>query len=390
MGVQVEVVEGIRNKQTRGLTMELRAHKYRIYPNKEQITLLEKSFGCARFIYNNSLAYSKEEYEKGNKTNINDWSKRLTQLKKQEEFIWLNEVSAVALQQSLRRLDKAFKNFFKSGFGYPKFKSKRDNQSITLVGEGFRFNKETKELRMPKSKQPLKIKWSRDFKGEPSSVTISKTKTGKYYISILTEEIITPLPKTDKTVGIDLGIKHLAICSDGLTFDNPKATDKYAKKLKREQQKLSRKVKGSNNYNKQRLRVAKVHEKISNTRMDFTHKMTNKLINDNQVICLESLRIKKMVKNKQLAKHISDANFGEIARQLEYKANWYGRTLVKIDTWFPSSKMCSSCGVIYKGKWNLSIRKWTCDCGEVHDRDFNASKNIHKEGLRILSELKVA
>lgn len=297
--------------------------------------------------------------------------------------MWLKDVSSVPLQQALRNLDKAFKSFFKSGFGYPKFKNKRGKQSACYMSNSFKWDAKTQTLTLAKMKQPLKIRWSRSFVGVPSSVYVSKSKTGKYFISILVEEETIQNPPTNKTVGIDLGIKSLAVCSDGVVFNNPKSTAKYAKKLAKEQCKLSKKKKGSSNFNKQRIKVAKIHEKIANVRQDFTHKMTSKLINENQVIGVETLKVKNMVKNKRLSKAVIDANFGEIVRQLEYKANWYGRTISKIDQWFPSSKMCSSCGCLYSGKWSLSIREWTCDCGEHHDRDINAAINIHVEGLRL-------
>ncbi len=363
--------------------MTLVAYKYRFKPSKEQAEMLEHTFGCVRFVYNNALAFSKEQYEQGNKTNFSDWNKNLTTLKKDADFAWLKNVSSVPLQQSLRHLDKAFKAFFKSGVGYPKFKNKRGKQSACYMANAFKFNAETKQITLAKMKNPLKVKLSRSFNGCPSSVYVSKTKTGKYLISMLVETEIQPLPIASKTVGIDVGIKSLAACSDGVVFNNPKYTKKYEKKLAKAQRKLSKKVKGSNNFNKQRIIVAKIHEKIANGRVDFTHKMTTKLINENQVICTESLRVKNMVKNKKLAKAISDANFGEIVRQLEYKAAWYGRTVSKIDQWFPSSKLCACCGAVYQGKWSLAIREWRCDCGSVNDRDLNAANNIHIEGLRL-------
>lgn len=365
--------------------MTMRAYKYRFTPNTEQVRMLDQTFGCTRFVYNNALAYSKEQYELGNKTNFNDWNKNLTTLKKNPDFIWLKDVSSVPLQQALRHLDKAFKAFFKSGFGYPKFKNKRGKQSACYMRNSFKWDVKTQTLTLAKMEQPLKIKWSRSFVGVPSSVYVSKTKTGKYFISILVEEEVTPHQPTTKTVGIDLGIKSLAICSDGVVFDNPKSTAKYAKKLASEQRKLSKKKKGSANFNKQRIKVAKIHEKIANVRMDFTHKMTSKLVNENKVIGIESLKVKNMIKNKKLSKALSDANFGEIVHQLEYKSNWYGRTVSAISQWFPSSKMCSGCGSLYSGKWSLGIREWDCDCGEHHDRDLNAAINIHVEGLRLVA-----
>ena len=384
----VQVVSDIINKKVAGkedCKEVQRAYKYRFYPNKDQVQILEHTFGCARFVYNSTLAFSKEQYEQGNKTNFSDWSRNLTGLKKKPEFEWLKDVSSVPLQQSLRHLDKAFKSFFKSGFGYPKFKSKRTKQSASYASSGFKWDGENRQLTLAKMKQPLKINWSRYFDGTPSSITVSKTSTGKYYVSILVKENVELLKSKDDVIGVDLGIKSLAVCSDGVTFDNPKSTAKYAKKLTKEQRKLSNKKKGSSNFNKQRIKVAKIHEKITNVRQDFTHKMTSKLVNENQVICLESLKVKDMVKNNKLAKHIQDGIFGEIVRQLIYKANWYGRIISQISQWFPSSKMCSSCGTLYDGQWGLGIRYWPCSCGATHDRDINAAINIKNEGLRLIT-----
>jgi len=254
------------------------------------------------------------------------------------------------------------------------------------MSNAFKWDAKTHSLTLAKTKQPLKIKWSHSFVGVPSSCYVSKTKTKKYYISILVEEEIGQLPESSKTIGVDLGIKNKAICSDSVTFSNPRTTKKYERKLAKAQRKLAKKVKASNNFNKQRLKVAQIHEKIANVRAGFAHKITTKLIHENQLICLESLNVKNRVKNKKLVKHILDANFGERVRQLEYKATWYGRTISKIDHWFPSSKKCACCGAMYPGKWSLAIREWTCpSCFSVNDRDVNASCNIHIEGLRLLT-----
>ncbi|WP_188738045.1 RNA-guided endonuclease TnpB family protein [Shewanella inventionis] len=364
--------------------MKLIAFKYRFYPTNEQALMLAQTFGCVRFAYNSALGFSKEQYDLGNKTNYNDWSKNLTLLKKNADFSWLKDVSSVPLQQALKHLDKGFKSFFKSGFGYPKFKSKHNHQSASYMSNGFKWDESKQALTLAKMKQPLKIKWSRSFNGTPSSLTISKTKSGKYFVSILVKESINQLPIVNKTVGVDVGIKDLAICSDGTKFNNPRTSNKYAKKLAKASRNLAKKKKGSHNFNKQKLVVAKIHEKIANSRKDFTHKMTSKLVIENQVIGIESLKVKNMVKNRKLSKHMHDANFGEIVRQLEYKADWYGRTVSAISQWFPSSKMCSNCGAMYSGEWSLAIRTWSCECGVTHDRDQNAATNIHIESLRLL------
>lgn len=347
--------------------------------------MLAQTFGCVRFAYNSALAFSKEQYDADIKTNYYDWSKNLTLTKKNPDFGWLKDVSSVPLQQALRHLDQGFKLFFKSGFGYPKFKNKHGHQSASYTSSGFKWNAESRSLTLAKMKQPLKIKWSRAFTGEARSLTVSKTKSGKYFVSILVKQAIERLPVVNKTVGVDVGIKDLAICSDGITFNNPRITLKYAKQLAKASRKLAKKKKGSNNFKRQKIAVAKIHEKIANSRKDVTHKMTSKLINENQVIGIESLKVKNMVKNRKLAKHLHDANFGEIVRQLEYKADWYGRTISAVSQWFPSSKTCSNCGLLYSGKWSLAIRTWLCECGATHDRDKNAAINIHKESLRLLA-----
>ncbi|WP_223869197.1 RNA-guided endonuclease InsQ/TnpB family protein [Candidatus Enterovibrio escicola] len=258
--------------------------------------MLAQTFGCVRFTYNSALGLSKEQYDLGNKTNYNNWSKNLTLLKNNIDFSWLMDVSSVPLQQALKHLYKGSKSFFKSGFGYPTFKNKHNHQSASYRSNGFKWDKNKQALTLSKMKQPLKIKWSRSFTGTPLSLTVSKTKSGKYFVSILVKESINQLPVVNKTVGVDVGIKDLAICSDGIKFNNPRTTNKYAKKLAKASRQLAKKKKGSNNFNKQKFVVAKIHEKIANSRKDLTHKMTSKLINENQVIGIESLKVKNMVK----------------------------------------------------------------------------------------------
>ena len=261
--------------------MKQRAYRYRFYPNKAQTEMLEQTFGCVRFIYNRTLAYSKECYNQGNKTNLSDWNKNLTALKRLPEFEWLKLVSSVPLQQTLRHLDKAFKAFFKSGFGYPKFKSKRNKQSACFMANSFKWDATNRTFTLAKMDAPLNIKWSRHFSGTPTSAYVSKACTGKYFISILVEEEISPLPKADKAVGIDLGVKDLLVCSDNTAFGNPRITHRFERKLARSQRQLSKKRKGSNNYRKQKLVIAKIHEKIANIRSDHTHKLTTNLIREN-------------------------------------------------------------------------------------------------------------
>ena len=366
--------------------MTLRAYKFRFYPTSEQTEMLAQTFGCVRFVYNYALNFANTQYQLGVKTKYQDWSAELTQLKKQSEFDWLKLVSSVPLQQALRHLDKAFSAFFKGISARPMFKSKRHKQSACFMANAFQWTPETKQFVLAKMKTPLNIKWSRDFSGTPSSAYISKTATGKYFISILVEETISPLKPVSKTVGIDLGLKNWLVCSDGVVVQNPKTLPRYEKKLAKAQRLFSRKRKGSNNHKKAKLKIALLHEKITNIRADLTHKTTFRLIQENQLICMETLRVKNMVKNPKLAKHILDANLGELNRQLAYKADWYGRTISKIDQWFPSSKLCSHCGALYEGKWSLAIREWRCSCGAVNDRDGNASINIETEGLRLYAE----
>ena len=363
------------------------SYKFRCYPNDEQATMLDQTFGCVRVIYNKTLDFSKREYELGNKLNIKDWSKYLTALKKDPDYEWLNSVSSVPLQQALRHLKNAFDRFFKLKSGYPTFKKRNNRQSAHYMSNAFKYCEETRVVKLAKMNAPLKIKYSRRFVGKPTSICISKTGSNRYYISMVIEKTIEKLKPVSKAVGLDLGISSHIVCSDGVVFENKRITKKYENKLAKASRAFSfkKRVKGAlnKNYFKALNKVTKIHQKIADARMDYTHKMTRKLINENQVICIETLDVKNMLKNKHLAKSISDVNFGELVRQLEYKADWYGRTISKVDQFYPSSKTCSSCGSLYEGKWSLSIRKWTCHCGEHHDRDLNAAKNILKEGLRL-------
>jgi putative transposase len=364
-----------------------RAYKYRFYPTNEQKELLAKTFGSVRYVWNTILDWRSKEYTQ-NQTKINFVlsSKKLTEIKKDIE--WLNEVSSVAIQQTLRDQDVAFSNFFAKRGKYPNFKSKRSNQSFRLVSSGFTFRDEV--LKIAKSKQPLKVKWSRKIKGEVSSITISKDSVDRYFVSMLSEEAIEPKPMSTKAVGIDLGLTDFAITSDGIKYKPLKATIKYQDKLKKLQRRLSKKqhskYKGdttpkSKNYIKAQKKVAKVHAKIADCRNDFLQKLSTKLIRENQIICLEDLSPTNMLKNRKLSKHIADASWSKFVTMLQYKADWYGRTLSFVSPWFPSSQICSHCGA-RDGKKPLSVRKWICPhCGVSLDRDVNASKNILTAGL---------
>jgi len=355
-----------------------RAYKYRFYPTEQQAELLAKSFGCCRFVWNNSLRYRTDAYYKdGESISHSALEKRLVPLK--QEFEWLQDVSSVIFQQTLRDQQEAFKNFWGKRAKYPKFKSKHDKQSIRLTKSAFKYR--DGQLFIAKSKQPLDIKWSRELASEPSSITISKDRAGRYFVSMLCEFETKPMSISAKTVGIDLGLNHLFITDSGDKFDNPRHTKRYADKLARLQRKLAKKKKGSNNRDKARKKVARLHAKIADCRLDNLHKLSRKLINENQVVCVESLQVKNMIKNPKLAKSIADASWSEFVRQLEYKAEWSGRTVTKIDRFFPSSKRCSSCGFVHQSM-PLDIRNWTCpECNAHHDRDINAAKNIKTVGL---------
>lgn len=363
----------------------LKTYKYRLYPNKEQKIYFSKCFGSVRFIYNKMLN-DKIEYYKENNKMLNN-----TPAQYKKEYQWLKEVDSLALANAQMNLDKAYKNFFRDkSVGFPKYKSKKTNKfSYTTNNQnGTIYIVDNKYIKLPKLKTLIRIKQHRQIPtdGKIKSATISKNPSGKYYISILVKQDIKELPKNEFAVGIDLGLTDFAITSDGIKYPNPRYLKKSLNKLAKEQRKLSKKKKGSKNRNKQRIKVARLHEKIANQRKDFLHKLSFKLINENQVICLEDLQAKEIQQNKYLSQSVSDVGWYEFRRQLEYKAKWYRRTISFVDKYYPSSQICSNCGE-NTGKKPLDIREFDClCCGTHHDRDINASINILHEGLRLLGK----
>lgn len=360
-----------------------KSYKFRIYPTKEQESLLSKHFGHCRFVFNKFLNERKEKYL-NEKISLNyyDNARTLTELKKDEEFVWLKEVNSQSLQASIRNLDIAYKNFFNKQNKFPRFKSKDDRQSFKVPQNVL---VEDDKLVIPKFKEGIKLNLHRKMEGEPLFATISKSTTGKYYVSITSEIEYKPFEKTNKSVGIDTGIKELAILSDGSSYENIKSLKTKLKKLKYEQRQLSKKQKGSQSRNKQKRKLALVHEQITNIRKDYLHKISTEIVKNHDIISVEDLAVKNIMKNHCLAQAMSDVSLGAFYTMLEYKANWNDRQFVKIDRFFPSSKTCSNCGWI-KQDLTLAIREWSCEsCGEVHDRDINAAKNILKQGINILS-----
>lgn len=366
----------------------LKAYKYRIYPNKHQEEQIHKTFGCCRFVYNQTLAYRKDKYEQDkqsmNKTSCNNYCNQV--LKKNYE--WLKEVDKFALTNSIYNMDSAYQKFFKEHAGFPKFKSKKNpKRSYTTNFTNGNIEVVDDKIKLPKLKW-VKAKVHREFQGQIKSATISQNPSGKYFVSVLVETEHVPMDSTGSMIGIDLGIKDLLITSDGEKYDNIRTTKKYEDKLSKEQRKLSRKVKGSNNWNKQRIKIARIHEKIHNTRIDNLHKISHKLVQENQLIISEDLTVSNMVKNHNLAKAISDCGWYELTRQISYKSEWNNRQYIKIGRFTKSSQPCNVCGYINTDTKDLSVREWICpQCGTKHDRDINAAINILNEGLRLFNEV---
>jgi putative transposase len=360
-----------------------KSYKFRIIPDNEQIVLLAKHFGACRFVFNRYLNSRKETYlEQKKSLNYYDNANDLTVLKKDEQFVWLKEINSQSLQSSLRNLDTAYNKFFRKQVKFPKFKSKYDKQSFTVPQSVYI---EENKLIIPKFKKGIEINIHREIDGKLLFATISKSTTGKYYVSITCEVDYIPFKKTNSKIGIDTGIKDLAILSDGKVYENIKTLKINLKKLKYEQRQLSKKVKGSNSRSRQKLKLAKKHEKVVNIRKDYLHKVSTEIIKNHDIICIEDLAVKNMMKNHKLAQAFSDVSLGAFYAMLEYKANWNDKTIVKIDRYFPSSKTCNVCNYI-KQDLTLKDRVWTCpSCNTIHNRDFNASINILKQGLKILS-----
>jgi len=362
-----------------------KGYKYRIYPTSKQINILNKQFGCSRFVWNHFLDLRSSVYKEEKKTISGFECKHmLVDLKK--EYSWLREPNSQSLQESVLNLEKAYRRFFKGLGGYPRFKKRANHQSISIPQS---FSIDNTKLFIPKLKTGIRIKLHREVKGIMKTLTISKTPSGKYYASISCKTDIEPLPKTNKQIGIDLGLTDFAVLSTKERIENPKILRESQRKLTKLQRQLDRKqhprykgdkTKKSNNYKKSRIKVARLYDEITNRRKDFLHKLSKRLINENQVISLETLNVKGMVKNHHLAKSISDVGWKMFSDMLEYKAGWYGRTVKKIPMFYPSSKTCSVCGYI-KSDLQLKDREWICPkCNTIHDRDINASVNINAIG----------
>ena len=359
----------------------LKAYKYRLYPTRDQSLQIDKSIGVCRLVYNLALQVKIWAYQGGIRVSSIDLCYQLVDLRK--AYDWVNEVDSQALHASVRKVDIAYRNFF-NGKGYPKFKSKRNGGSFQCPNNTRRIDWDKSTLTIPKIKD-IPIVLSRKFQGEIKTVTITKTSTKKYFASILveTQEVIVPVKKIQNAIGLDLGIAHFAVLSNGEKIDNPKYLSKSIARLQVLQRSASRKKKGSQNRKKANLKVALIYEKITHQRNDFLQKVSTRLIADNQndTICVESLLVRNMVKNHKLARAITEVGWSTFISMLEYKGKWYGKNVIRIDPWFPSSKTCSNCGQIL-GELDLSVREWTCGgCQVTHDRDVNAAKNIRIKGV---------
>ena len=363
---------------------QLRGFKYRFYPTSAQRLELAQTFGCSRFVYNWALNLRTNSYYQDNiSLSYTDTSNALTKLKKDPQKPWLKQVSSVPLQQGLRHLNTAFQNFFKGKTKYPRFKKKANRQSAHYAPNAFKWI--DGKLTLAKMSQPLKIRWSRYFQGEPRSVVVSKDPSNRYFVSFLVEEELEQWKPATEEIGIDLGIKDVVVASNGFASGNPKLTRKYQARLKTLQRRLAKKKKGSNNRYKAICKVAKLHAKIADCRLDFLHKLSTKLVSESQAIYTETLAVKNMMAESKLAKAIADCSWGEFLRQLEYKAKWHDRKIGAIDRWFPSSKRCNPCGNILD-RLPLSVREWRCpSCNNLNLRDRNAALNILAVGQTVFA-----
>ncbi|MEH0575288.1 MULTISPECIES: RNA-guided endonuclease TnpB family protein [Streptomyces] len=362
-----------------------RAFKYRFHPTDAQAAELSRTFGCVRKVYNLALAARTEAWARQERVNYNATSAMLTAWKKTEELAFLNEVSSVPLQQTLRHLQTAFTNFFGRRAKYPRFKSrKKSRRSAEYTTSGFRFR--DGEVTLAKMTEPLDIVWSRPLPcgAKPSTVTVSQDPAGRWFVSLLCDDpSVQPLPATESAVGIDVGLDHLLILSTGEKITNPKHERRDRVRLAKAQRKLSRKAKGDGaNRTKARRKVAKIHARIADRRRDLLHKLTTRLVRENQTLVIEDLTVRNMVKNHTLARAISDASWRDFRSMLEYKAAWYGREVIAVDRFFPSSNMCSHCGAL-QDKMPLNVRTWACACGTTHDRDVNAAINLLAAGRAV-------
>ena len=363
-----------------------RTYRYRSYPTPEQAGVLARTFGCARFVYNWALRLRTDAYyERHQRISYADTSAALTMLKREPQTVWLNDVSSVPMQQALRHLERTFRNFFEGRARYPAFHKKHGQQAAEYTTSAFRWDAAAKTLTLAKMDAPLPIRWSRPLPegAQPSTVTVSRDTAGRYFVSILVEEEIAQLPPGDAQVGLDLGLHDVVVLHTGEKVGNPHFFHRDAKRLAKAQRRLAKKRLGSKNRDKARRKVARIHARIADRRRDFLHKLSTRIIRENQTICVESLRVKAMVRHPTLAQAVSDVGWGELVRQLTYKAAWYGRALVAVDKWYPSSKRCSDCGHVLSSL-SLDTRRWTCpECGSVHDRDVNAAKNVLAAGLAV-------
>ena len=357
------------------------AYKYRIYPNKEQREYFAKVFGCVRFFYNKSLSDMNELYKATGKY------ENITPASYKDDYPFLKEVDSLALCNAQMARNSAFKSFFRKQNAFPKYKSKRNDQSYTTNNQGsVKFSSNNRYISIPKCSR-IRIKKHRDYKGDIKSITVSKTVDEKYYISLLVEENTECIKLLDNVIGLDLGLKDYIVDSNGNKYKNHKYLTKSQNKLAREQRKLSLMKKGSQNRNKQRIKVARLHKKIENQRNDYLHKLSRHIIDENQFICIEDLKVKNMEQNHKLARSIIDTSWSKFVSMLLYKANWYGNTIIKVPSNYPSSQLCSSCQYQNPITKSLKVRKWTCpQCGSVHDRDINAARNILSKGIEILTK----